>query len=49
MVLVVERLQECGGCGENSQLGRIRSSAVDYVSSQRGYVSCPAMAETNYS
>ena len=31
MVLVVERLQECGGCGENSQLGRIRSSAVDYV------------------
>ena len=39
MVLVVERLQECGGCGENSQLGRIRSSAVDYVSSNRSQAS----------
>ena len=31
MVLVVERLQECGGSGRNPPLGRVRRSVMDYV------------------
>ena len=32
MLLVVEKLQESGGCGENPRLGRVRGSPVNYVS-----------------
>ena len=41
MVLVVEWLQECGGCGRNPPLGRVRRSVMDYVKLVQSALSNP--------